>query len=143
MPATFKVRSESTVPVPRDLASLLSESVATWGSDYMVTNGIGGPARDFQIERAVREARVRVPGLPERFTHHDCRHHYASILIAGGADSKTIQARMGHQSARVTLDVYGHLMDAGGDATRDLVGGAVRSRVESPAYPLRTGGDSG
>lgn len=135
--------SEMTVPVPRDLALLLSESVATWGTDYVVTNGLGGPARDFQVERAVREARGRVPGLPERFTHHDCRHHYASILIAGGADIKTIQARMRHQSARVTLDVYGHLMDSGDDATRDLVGGAMRSRVGSPAYRLRTGGDSG
>lgn len=132
--------SEATVPIPRDLALLLSESVRTWGTDYAVTNGFGAPARDFQIQRAVRAVRGRVPGLPEAFTFHDTRHHYASLLIAGGADIKMVQARMRHESARVTLDTYGHLFDSGDDATRDLVGGAMRSRVGSPADSLRTGG---
>lgn len=132
--------SESTVPIPRDLALILSESVRTWGTGHVVTNGFGGPVRDFQVQRAVRDVRGRVPGLPEAFTFHDTRHHYASLLIAGGADIKMVQARMRHESARVTLDTYGHLMDSGDDATRDLVGGAMRSRVGSPADPLRTGG---
>ncbi|WP_061230038.1 tyrosine-type recombinase/integrase [Dietzia cinnamea] len=134
--------SEATVPIPRDLALLLSESVRTWGTDHVVTNGFGGPARDFQIQRAVRAARGMVPGLPAAFTFHDTRHHYASLLIAGGADIKMVQARMRHESAKVTLDTYGHLMSSGDDATRDLVGGAMRSRVGSPADPLRTGRDA-
>lgn len=134
--------SEATVPVPRDLALMLSESVGTWGTNFVVTNGAGGPARDFQIQRAVRKIRADVDGLPEAFTFHDTRHHYASLLIAGGADIKMVQARMRHESATVTLDTYGHLMDSGDDATRDLVGGAMRSRAGSPAYRLRTGGDS-
>jgi len=31
----------------------------------------------------------------------------ASLLIASGADIKTVQARMRHTSARTTLDTYG------------------------------------
>ncbi|MFN7244700.1 MAG: tyrosine-type recombinase/integrase [Dietzia cercidiphylli] len=130
--------SESTVPIPRDLAVTLSESVARYGGSHVVTNELGQPVKTFVIERAVRRARSTVEGLPEGFTFHDTRHHYASLLIAGGADVKTIQARMRHQSASVTLDVYGHLMDSGDDSTRDLVGRAMRSRVESPADSLRT-----
>jgi len=132
--------SEATVPIPRDLAVTLSESVARYGGDYVVTDELGQPVKTFVIERAIRRARVKVDGLPERFTFHDTRHHYASLLIAGGADVKTIQTRMRHQSARVTLDVYGHLMDSGDDSTRDLVGRAMRARVESPADSLRTFG---
>src|SRR5699024_2430869 len=132
--------SEATVPIPRDLAVTLSESVARYGGDYVVTDELGQPVKTCVIERAIRRARVKVDGLPERFTFHDTRHHYASLLIAGGADVKTIQTRMRHQSARVTLDVYGHLMDSGDDSTRDLVGRAMRARVESPADSLRTFG---
>lgn len=132
--------SEATVPIPQDLALTLSASVAKYGGEYVVTDEVGRPVKTFVIEREIRRARGRVEGLPEGFTFHDTRHHYASLLIAGGADVKTIQARMRHQSARVTLDVYGHLMDSGDDSTRDLVGRAMRSRAESPADSLRTAG---
>lgn len=132
--------SEATVPIPRDLAVTLSEYVARYGGDHVVTDELGRPVKTFVIEREIRRTRNKVEGLPEAFTFHDTRHHYASLLIAGGADIKTVQTRMRHQSARVTLDVYGHMFDAGDDSTRDLVGRAMRSRVESPADSLRTNG---
>jgi hypothetical protein len=47
-------------------------------------------------------------GLPEWATPHDLRHLYASLLIRSGASVKVLQARLGHASARPTLDVYGH-----------------------------------
>jgi integrase len=37
------------------------------------------------------------------------RHYLASLLIASGADIKTVQARMRHASARTTLNTYGRL----------------------------------
>ena len=42
----------------------------------------------------------RDPGLPAGFRFHDLRHYFASLLIAGGADVKVVQARMRHASAR-------------------------------------------
>jgi integrase len=41
---------------------------------------------------------------------HQLRHHYASVLLAGGLDAKRVQSYLGHHSAAFTLDVYGHLM---------------------------------
>ncbi|MFZ3062687.1 MAG: tyrosine-type recombinase/integrase [Actinomycetota bacterium] len=41
---------------------------------------------------------------------HDLRHTYASLLIAQGENLKFIQQQLGHSSAQVTLDRYGHLM---------------------------------
>ena len=133
--------SSAAVPIPRQLTLELSSWLEKYPGEYVVNDGFGNPVKPFTIERAVRRARVKVEGLPETFTHHDCRHHYASLLIAGGADIKTIQARMRHASARVTLDVYGHLMEPEDDSTRDLIAGAMGARVKSPADALRTVGD--
>ena len=41
---------------------------------------------------------------------HDLRHTCASLAIAAGADIKVLQRMMGHASAALTLDRYGHLM---------------------------------
>ena len=38
-------------------------------------------------------------GLPAGFRYHDLRHYVASLLIAPGADVKTVQARLRHASA--------------------------------------------
>jgi integrase len=43
-------------------------------------------------------------------TPHECRHTYASMMIAGGVNAKTLCSYMGHASIVITLDLYGHLM---------------------------------
>jgi integrase len=45
------------------------------------------------------------------FRIHDLRHTAASAWIAKGADVKVVQRILGHQSATMTLDLYGHLWD--------------------------------
>jgi len=47
---------------------------------------------------------------------HDLRHTATSVWIAAGMDIKTISSWLGHSSAKLTLDIYGHLM--GTDADR-------------------------
>jgi integrase len=42
-------------------------------------------------------------------TLHSLRHTHASTLIASGLDVLTISRRLGHGSAAITLNVYGHL----------------------------------
>lgn len=39
---------------------------------------------------------------------HDLRHTAASLMIASGASVKDVQAALGHASAAMTLDLYGH-----------------------------------
>jgi integrase len=41
---------------------------------------------------------------------HECRHTYASFMIAAGVNAKALCCYMGHSSTTVTLDRYGHLM---------------------------------
>ena len=42
---------------------------------------------------------------------HSIRHTHASTIIALGYDVKFVQHRLGHSSATVTLDTYGHLFE--------------------------------
>ena len=43
---------------------------------------------------------------------HDLRHTAASLWLAAGADPKVVQRVLGHATAAMTLDLYGHLVDA-------------------------------
>jgi integrase len=40
---------------------------------------------------------------------HECRHTYASFLIACAVNAKAVQRYMGHSSITITFDTYGHL----------------------------------
>ncbi len=43
-------------------------------------------------------------------TLHECRHTFASWLIASGAEAKALSVVMGHESISITYDRYGKLM---------------------------------
>jgi integrase len=133
---------DQPIPIPQDLALLLAASVQKYPSDMMVTNGPGtdrcGP---WLIDRAVRAARDKIDGLPEKFCFHDLRHYLASMLIASGADIKTVQARMRHATAQTTLNTYGYIWPDADESTRSAIGAVIAARmdsVESTAVPLRT-----
>ena len=95
----------------------------------MVTNGAGRPCPPRVIAQAMRDVREKVDGLPDGFTFHDLRHYLASLLIASGADIKTVQARMRHASATTTLDTYGHLWPDADESTRAAIGAVITART--------------
>ena len=41
---------------------------------------------------------------------HECRHTFASLMIAAGVNAKALSTYMGHAAIAITLDRYGHLM---------------------------------
>jgi integrase len=73
----------------------------------------------------MRKARSKVRDLPAGFRHHDLRHYFASLLVADGADVKTVQARLRHASAK-TLDTYGHIWPDRDESIRAAVAAAFR-----------------
>ncbi len=67
----------------------------------------------------------------ERYaSKNDLRHYFASLLIASGADVKTVQARLRHASAKTTLDTYGHIWPDRDESTRAAVDAVITARTE-------------
>lgn len=54
----------------------------------------------------------------ERMTLHQCRHTFASLLIAAGENPKAVQEFMGHSTITMTFDLYGHLFPGSRDEAR-------------------------
>ena len=82
---------------------------------------------------SIAQSRLRpkkVQGLPAGFRYHDLRHYFASLLIASGADVKTVQARLRHASAKTTLDTYGHIWPDRDESTRAVVDAVITVRTE-------------
>ena len=61
----------------------------------------GGALSPALIRRAVQGARKRL-GLPEKTTPHALRHSFATHLMAGGADLRSLQELLGHASLSST-----------------------------------------
>ena len=68
----------------------------------------GGRFRPDTFRPRVFRPAVKAAGHPE-VTPHVLRHTAASWAITAGADVKAVQEMLGHASATMTLDLYGHL----------------------------------
>lgn len=65
--------------------------------------------------RAWKAAKLQPIGL------HECRHTFASLMIASGVNIKAVSTYMGHAQVSITLDLYGHLMpNAEAEAAKQL-----------------------
>lgn len=49
-------------------------------------------------------------GYPDYFTPHALRHFHATALLRAGVPIKTVQTRLGHASASMTMEVYAHAL---------------------------------
>jgi integrase len=52
---------------------------------------------------------------------HALRHHYASVLLAGGVDVRALSEYLGHHDPAFTLRIYAHLMPGADDRARRAV----------------------
>ena len=84
----------------------------------------GGVLRVRKFRRNVFDPAVRRVG-PAGFHPHELRHTAASLAIASGADVKVVQLMLGHKTATMTLDLYGHLFPDRLDELADRFDDAV------------------
>jgi integrase len=76
------------------------------GSRLMATK------RDHVLESTafVRRAGLQQANAPS-FRFHDCRHTFASMLIAQAANIAYVSQQLGHASPAITFSIYTHLIN--------------------------------
>ena len=74
----------------------------------LATQPLRPPTTTHWFGAAVKRCQSADARFP-RVTVHELRHTAASLMIASGANVKTVQAQLGHKTATMTLDQYGHL----------------------------------
>ena len=107
---TPKSHEQREVPIPRFLIDDLAEHLRGKKKDDLVFTGVrgGGALRAAVFRRAGFDKAADAIGVPGLHPH-ELRHTAASLAIASGANVKLVQQMLGHKSATVTLDQYGHL----------------------------------
>ncbi len=125
-----------SVAVPRLVVNALEEHLASYaepGVDGLLFPAPeGGFLRLENFRRRVwRPATLAAGVAPLRL--HDLRHTCASLAIAAGADVKVLQRMLGHASAALTLDRYGHLMPGQAHSVADRLDDMARASIPTPA----------
>jgi integrase len=126
--------------VPRFLLEDLARHVAGRSGDDLVFVGMRGATLRYPVfQRGALNQACEQIGIP-RLTPHELRHTAASLAIASGADIKVVQQMLGHKSATMTLDQYGHLFGDRLDVVADAMD-AARTSALADGYPMGTGGE--
>ena len=111
-----------TVSLPAFVADLLAESRSSTVDErdaLVFPDSEGGHMRGTNVRRRWWSKAVAAAELFPRtdsdravvydFKLHELRHTAASLAIQAGANIKALQNMLGHESAGLTLDRYGHL----------------------------------
>ncbi len=106
-----KGKKERIVPLAPELISLIRDYYKVMydivadnrivDSDALIINRLGTRMTDRTVRRVV-ETYLKKAGLPLDYSPHSFRHTFATHLLEGGADLRSIQELLGHESLATT-----------------------------------------
>ncbi len=137
-----KGKQSRVVPVPDFVARLLKTEMQGRSQDDLVFPSTrGGWLTLGQARYTFQKATGSVEGC-HGVRLHDLRHSCASLAIKSGANIKVVQRLLGHKSAVLTLDRYGHLFPDDLDALASAFDMAAKTtadalRTEDPLNAIR------
>lgn len=112
--------SETVVPIPDALATILKEYRSKWRPNphgFLFVTRNGRPPSSNKVVEYHLWTILDALGIP-RCGLHTFRHTHASLLLDCGATPKVAQRQLRHSDARTTLEIYGHVV---GEAHREAV----------------------
>lgn len=80
---------------------------ANAGEEALFLSTRGNPMSSNALRLVFNQAKQQA-GVPEHYTPHDLRHAFATDLLRGGADLRSVQELLGHSSLSTT-QVYTHI----------------------------------
>lgn len=95
-----------------------------WRRDYFVTHELGNYTKTSTYTDAQGHKHTRSTAY-DGFNFHELRHTQATLLIGSGADIKTVQHRLGHSSASLTMNIYAHAIAANDRTAADTIGDTI------------------
>ncbi|MGW5388287.1 tyrosine-type recombinase/integrase [Nocardia sp. NPDC003963] len=129
-----KNHNSRSVPIPetlaKDLESLMEGRELT---APLFTSEKDGGLLEYNEFRRVFDEATNSAGL-RGLVPHGLRHTAASLAISAGANIKVVQRMLGHKTAMLTLDLYGHLFPD----DLDVVAAGMEAGARAAADQLRT-----
>jgi integrase len=115
-----KGRRRRRVPIPAVLRDQLLEQrmrTGRTGRDLVFGRTTTSPFRPGWLTARADAAWKKL----DRITLHECRHTFASLMIAAGVNAKALSSYMGHADIATTFNKYGHLMPGNEDEAAGLL----------------------
>jgi integrase len=128
------------VPIPAVLRDYLDEYVMSLDRESGFIFGRDAETPFAQETLRGRAARAWKAAKLNGLTPHDCRHSYASLMIAAGVNAKALSTYMGHANISITLDRYSHLMPGNEEEAGQLLDDYL-DRANTKARRAAVGGD--
>jgi integrase len=120
------------VPIAGVLRDYLDQHLLSLGRDKGLVFGVSAVSPFCDRTLAERAGRAWKRAKLNGITLHECRHTFASLMIAAGVNAKALSTYMGHATISITLDRYGHLMPGSEDEAAGLLD-AYLERADSAA----------
>ena len=89
------------------LANLRPKLTKPFSEDFLLLSRTGRPMGRIEIWRLIKKYAIRA-GMPKSLTVHTLRHCFATHLLAGGADLRSVQEMLGHVDI-ATTQIYTHV----------------------------------
>ncbi len=110
-----KGRRERVVPVGKAAIAAVAQYLkelrpslsGSLSEDYLLLSRTGRAMSRIEIWRLVKKYAVRA-GMPKNLTAHTLRHCFATHLLSGGADLRSVQEMLGHVDI-ATTQIYTHV----------------------------------